>query len=258
MASIFTAQRAYAAARRTRSVAYRAASVIDWPVNVINGKHPFPPLYLRRDVGALNSFESSAGAMVANLKSSCGLRSQSRLLDLGCGCGAVARLLRNHFDGPGGYVGIDVDDRMVRWCERHLAGPRFRYVTYPYWNALYNPSGERLLPFPVEDQSADVVLMKSVFTHMLPEDVAHYIRELGRVLAPGARGIITAFVYTSRAPRDDEFPYSHDGFKCAKAVSPESKLALPEDWLLRAFDEAGIDADVRRIEFQDDVMVHRR
>ena len=258
MASIFTAQRTYAAMRRARSVAYHAASAVDGPANVINGKRPFPPLYLRRDVGALNSFESAAGAMLANLKSLCGLQPESRLLDMGCGCGAVPLLLRKHFDGPGGFVGIDVDDRMIRWCERHLAGPRFRFATYPYWNALYNPSGDRYQPFPADDQSADVVVMKSVFTHMLPEDVAHYIRELGRVLAPGARGIITAFVYSSRLPRDAEFPYRRDGFKHAKPVSPESKLALPEDWLLRQFDQAGIDADVRRVEFQDDVLVHRR
>jgi SAM-dependent methyltransferase len=244
--------------RRARSLAFHAATAVDWPANAINGKRPFPPLYLRRDVGALRSFESSAGAMLADLKSLCGLRPESRMLDMGCGCGAVALLLRNHFTGPGGFVGIDVDDRMIHWCERHLADTRLRFATYPYWNALYNPSGDRFMPFPVDDRSADVVLMKSVFTHMLPDDVAHYIRELGRVLAPGARGIITAFVYSSSYPRDDEFPHEGDGFKHAKLVSPESKLALPVDWLLREFDRAGIDAEVRRVEFQDHVVIHRR
>jgi SAM-dependent methyltransferase len=258
MASLSAAQRVYAGVRRARSLPYRAASVIDWPANVLNGKRPFPPLYLRRDVGALNSFESSAGAMVANLKSLCVLRRESRLLDMGCGCGAVALVLRSHFDGQGGYVGIDVDDRMISWCQRHLSSPRFRFTAHPYWNALYNPSGDRFLPFPVEDESADVVLMKSVFTHMLPGDVVHYISELARILAPGARGIITAFIYSAQDPRDAEFPYRREGFKHAKPVAPESKLALPKDWLLRTFDGAGIDAEVRRVEFQDDVIIQRR
>ena len=40
----------------------------------------------------------------------------------------------------------------------------------------------------------DVAFLTSVFTHMLPEDVEHYLDELARVLKPGGRTLITWFL----------------------------------------------------------------
>jgi SAM-dependent methyltransferase len=252
-------QRTYTTLRQARAVAYRAASLIDTPINVLTGRHPYPPLYLRRDVGSPKHFAKSAAVMNDRLKRLCNLTAESRLLDMGCGCGASALPLRGYFTS-GSFLGVDVDPRMIRWCDRHIASSKLQFAHYPYWNALYNPSGERFKPFPVDDASADVIVMKSVFTHMLPQDVAYYVSELGRVLAPGAKGLVTAFTYSDTRPRDDEFPYRRDDFKHAKPISPESKLALPQQWLVESFDKAGVDVaiDMRPGSQQDHMVIHRR
>ena len=55
------------------------------------------------------------------------------------------------------------------------------------------------MPFP--DATFDVVLLKSVFTHMLPADVRHYLQEISRVLKQGGRSIITYFLLNSESRR---------------------------------------------------------
>ncbi len=35
------------------------------------------------------------------------------------------------------------------------------------------------------DESAGLILAKSVFTHLLEQDVRHYLREIRRTLQPG-------------------------------------------------------------------------
>ena len=47
--------------------------------------------------------------------------------------------------------------------------------------------------FDVADASVDVVVLASVFTHMYPRDVRHYLGELGRLLKPSGRALATFF-----------------------------------------------------------------
>ena len=54
---------------------------------------------------------------------------------------------------------------------------------------LYNPQGgleTARTPLPFPDASFDLISMISVTTHLGPEDVLHYAREIARLLAPAA------------------------------------------------------------------------
>ena len=61
----------------------------------------------------------------------------------------------------------------------------------------YNASGvhqARDYRLPFSDASFDMVLLKSVFTHMLPDDLRGYLREVSRVIKPGGRAVISYFL----------------------------------------------------------------
>jgi ubiquinone/menaquinone biosynthesis C-methylase UbiE len=48
-------------------------------------------------------------------------------------------------------------------------------------------------PFPFADSSFDFVYLVSVFTHMLPADMEHYLSEISRVLKPAAKCAVSFF-----------------------------------------------------------------
>src|SRR5262245_33851322 len=57
------------------------------------------------------------------------VRTDSKIVDLGCGCGRFAAVLRDyHFHGhvfTGTYTGVDVDEEMLRWCRAAFPAERF-------------------------------------------------------------------------------------------------------------------------------------
>jgi len=120
------------------------------------------------------------------------------VLDIGCGNGSVARSLTQYLTPPGRYEGIDVNPATVRWLqERYQPYPSFRFTHANVWNKAYNPGGTMKggdYKFPFADGIFDLVLLKSVFTHMVPADVQNYLREISRVLRPNGRSVITYFL----------------------------------------------------------------
>ncbi|WP_327432514.1 class I SAM-dependent methyltransferase [Streptomyces sp. NBC_01236] len=214
---------------------------------LLNGKRSYPPVALRRQNGPLNTFERVAGEYVAYLVTLAGLAPDSHVLDVGCGSGAMPILLRERLGPDGRYTGFEVDRPTVEWCQRHLADDRFRFFHHDYWNATYNPAGTRELAWPVEDASVDVVLLKSIFTHMLPEDVDFYLAEIGRVLRPGGKALVTAFLYEQAGDAvggRHSFPHSGAGYRYANPASPESAIALELAPFTASAGAAGLKAEI--------------
>jgi ubiquinone/menaquinone biosynthesis C-methylase UbiE len=134
-----------------------------------------------------------------------GLQPHDIFLDVGCGNGSVARALTTQLGLAGRYEGLDVDRSSVSWLQEHYEKyPAFHFTHANVYNKMYNPSGPVTadgyrLPYP--DESFSIALLKSVFTHMLPADVRHYLQEIGRVLRPGARAVITYFLLNDESRR---------------------------------------------------------
>src|SRR5205807_8842570 len=106
----------------------------------------------------------------------------THMLDVGSGTGRMARPLTRYLKG-GSYEGIDIVARSVQWCQRTYASryPNFRFHFADIYNKVYNPDGkhkasEYRLPF--ETSSFDFFFLTSVFTHMLPQDMEHYLSEV--------------------------------------------------------------------------------
>ncbi|MEX0936378.1 MAG: class I SAM-dependent methyltransferase [Pirellulales bacterium] len=156
-------------------------------------------------------YVQSATAEVERLQRWCGLTSQSRVLDIGSGQGRLAiGLLASFPDGPPNYHGIDVDLPSVRWCRRWIAQDHAS-ITFTHINvanARYNAQGQEIIDgftLPTDDAAYDVAFCYSVFTHMLSGHVWTYLGELHRVLLPGGRALVTAYV-EENVPDEEENP----------------------------------------------------
>ena len=161
--------------------------------------------------------------------------------------------LAKYLGEQGSYVGFDVFAPGIEWCRAHIGThrPNFRFETADVDNGLYNrkaaaPASE--YRFPCEDESIDVVLAASVFTHLLVEDVRHYLKETRRILKPGGRCLITAFLMNKEAGqliaagRSRHFTFRHRTGECLAEdpASPEAALAYAEELLTALFREAGL------------------
>jgi SAM-dependent methyltransferase len=125
------------------------------------------------------------------------------ILDVGCGNGAVARALTHYLRPPGRYDGLDVNAGSVAWLKEHYQPyPDFRFTHADVRNKVYNPGGRQdavKFALPFTDANFDVVLLKSVFTHMLPHDVRTYLGEISRVLKPAGRAVLTFFLLNDQS-----------------------------------------------------------
>jgi SAM-dependent methyltransferase len=181
-----------------------------------------------------------------------GLRPDEAVLEPGCGTGRMAEPLTGHLSDEGSYHGFDVMADAVRWCQEHISAryPNFHFQHVDVYNGTYNPEGH-LAPeqftFPHPDESFDFVFLTSVFTHMLPDDVRHYLAEIRRVLHPGGRCLATWFVLNdesealmSQGRSRREFVYEGDGYMYSLPRRPEAAIAYREENVRGLLEQAGL------------------
>lgn len=143
---------------------------------------PLPPALLRVMVcGTANPdyFLQSGRETVAEFDAALhatggGLAEARAVLDLGCGCGRLARWAPVE---PGRLTGMDIEPRLVRWCAENLPG---RWKTVRLGAAL-----------PTADGEFDLVYACSVITHLRRDTAGRWLAEVARVLEPGGRALIT-------------------------------------------------------------------
>jgi SAM-dependent methyltransferase len=178
---------------------------------------------------------------------------QHRILDIGSGIGRMARPLTSFLDPSKGgrYEGFDIDVGGVLWCmEHYIDFPHFRFQRANIYNKFYNPSGTvkaEEFSFPYPDASFDFAFATSVFTHMPLPAVARYLKELARVLAPGARALLTLFAWNPESRSLVEQGKSKLAFRphgdliVIDPVVPEDAIALPQEGWLAALRDAGLE-----------------
>jgi SAM-dependent methyltransferase len=125
---------------------------------------------------------------------------EARVLDFGVGWGRVigffARGVR-----PENLIGVDVDAEIIDTCVQ---------TGVPGQLSVIHPDGQ----LDVADGSIDVAYCYSVFSHLSEANARHWISELGRVVKPGGRVLLTTqglrFIDLCRAVRSKKHKEGFD------------------------------------------------
>jgi SAM-dependent methyltransferase len=153
---------------------------------------------------SLKIFKTDGEEFLRIYKDICRLGRSEKMLDVGCGIGRKTIPLTYYLTNEARYEGIDINKKGIAWCREKISKqfPHFQFQQIDIYNKFYNPLG-RILPsdytFPFDDNSFDFIMLGSVFTHMFPEDAAHYLSEVRRVLRKGGRCLVTYFLLTEES-----------------------------------------------------------
>ena len=227
---------------------------LDGIYRILTAQSDLPPYSLRSLSGSATGFQT-VGPWFLNEFQRLGLfRENCRILDVGCGCGRLS----NAYSKSAAlrklnirYVGMDIDLKSILWCQKNITpqNPNFSFYHTDLWSKSYNPTGKeaaRNFIFPHEDRSFDLIILTSVFTHLLEEDLRHYLGELFRLL--DAEGAIYASFFTYRSRQETiggtgrhpcKFPCYHGRLATHSDVCPEKAVAYEESFLLELVHSAG-------------------
>ncbi len=207
------------------------------------------------------------------------LQPHHRVLDVGCGIGRLAAPLTQYLDDGASYLGLDPARDGIAWCQKAITPvyPSFRFRHIDVAHTLYNPQGllrGASLVLPLGDRSVDFALLVSVVTHLPPDEVITYSRELSRVLTPGGTVFMTCFTIPSDGvpktvtdPRCNFLRIDDGPSWTGRQDDPLGMIAYDEGWLEARLAEAGFECEPCRrgswrgteaAHYQDIIVARRR
>lgn len=223
----------------------------------LKGTHPkgYPPKRLNF-VGS-NEFKKVGDEFKNHFTKYGRLKPTDTVLDIGCGIGRMALPLTD-FLSTGAYYGFDIDKRGVQWCQKNISSrfPHFHFDYVDIFNKYYNKKGTlkaHEFTFPYKNNQFDFIFATSVLTHMLPEQVTHYLAEIKRVTKPGGTLFLTWFSIDDEAQKNIEhhtsncdlkYTYDDYGFYSHKNV-PEAEIGYKETWILDQLKKIQCDKNVK-------------
>ncbi len=171
----------------------------------------------------------------------------SKIVDIGCGCGKFAHHWRDYeFNGSrfsGKYIGIDIDPELLGWCRRHFDAERFEFYLSSHASKVYHEAGEgRQYTIPIDANTVDFVFSSSLFTHLLEPELINYMTESHRVLQAGGIMAMNCFLMDYPPPT---FGGRHTfGFKIGNAFVesmklPEAAVAFESRFLFSLAEQVG-------------------
>ena len=190
----------------------------------------------------LNDFTSIGDKVFGYLKEMGGVKPTDRVLDIGCGVGRLAIPLTGYLTS-GSYEGFDIEKAPIEYCQRVITSrfPNFRFRHADLFNTHYTPNSStqpQEFRFPYPDNSFDFVFLTSVFTHMRHREVASYLAEIHRVLAPGGRCFATFFLLNQETdamieanPQALTFRHPMEHGRANNAANPDAAFAFDEAFI---------------------------
>lgn len=200
----------------------------------------------------LEEFKANGEEFLKIYKDVCDLRPDEKMLDVGSGIGRKTLPLTRYFDERAVYEGIDITASGVEWCSEKITPrfPNFRFQQIDVYNKHYNPQGRHQpseYRFPFADESFSFVMLGSVFTHMLPDDLENYLAEVARVLMKGGRCLITYFLLNEESltlieagESTLDLRYVFDMYRTISPDVPEQAIAFDESWIEGLYERLGL------------------
>ena len=169
------------------------------------------------------------------------LAPEQKVLDVGSGIGRMAVPLTGYLT-TGEYEGFDIMKEGIDWCNKHITvrHPNFRFKHVALQNDLYSMDGNTAndFRFPYPDDHFDFVFLTSVFTHMLPDEVENYFREIRRVLKKRGRCLATFFILNIESKKYLEhnsaftFPHIFGHYRLMDVKVKSANVAYEEQYII--------------------------
>lgn len=164
------------------------------------------------------------------------------VLDIGCGIGRMAIPLTKYLNEKGSYDGFDIVKKGIDWCNNNISSryKNFNFKCVDLQNDLYKSAGDKAahFVFPYADNSFDFIILTSVFTHMMPDEIKQYCAEISRVLKNGGTCFATFFVLDEESERlmqeDKKFYFKHDHgyYKLMDEKVKSANIALKKEYII--------------------------
>lgn len=159
-------------------------------------------------------------ARMRELLVECGVQQDAKILDFGCASGRILAHLCAHYPN---VTGVDIDSRCVEWILAHL--PR----------TIKAAPVTSFASLPLEDRSFNVIIARSVFTH-IRDRALMTLMELHRILKPGGIALVSiSDDFTWKQYRDGPSWFDKGSYFDLIGLSPEvmqSNENIPGDYFV--------------------------
>lgn len=174
----------------------------------------------------------------------CKLTPEAKILDVGSGIGRIARPFTKFLNKDGNYLGFDIIKSDIEWCaKKYSQCKNFVFNHYPIKNDLYLPNANispEEFEFPFKEESFDVVIVISVFTHMQFCAIENYLKEIAKVLKP--QGTCYTSWFLAEADKTYElFPFIYDKYCLHNSKIKNANVALIRNQLLQILKTNGLE-----------------
>lgn len=206
--------------------------------------------------GGPDTFDVISKQHISNIERFAGLKPDFSVLEIGCGIGRDAIPLTKRLGPTGTYLGIDIIGPSIEWCQKNISKtfPHFEFVHFDVKDQLHNPAGTLSVQdvrIPLESRSVDLIVLQSVFTHLLRADILHYMGEFRRLLKMSGRAYATMFIVndailahartTNLTPFNLTFRHEvEDGCCINDPLHPTGAVAYTSDALDQMLKESGL------------------
>lgn len=206
--------------------------------------------------GGPESFDAISKMHIRNIEKFVGLKPDFSVLEIGCGIGRDAIPLTKILSPEGNYLGADIIGPSIDWCQKNITTrfPNFRFLHFDVKDQLHNPAGTinmQDVHIPLEPGTVDLIILQSVFTHLLQEDILIYMKEFRRLLKPLGHVYATMFIVNDNILVSAQatnltawsLTFKHEvggGCRINDPLNPTGAVAYTSDALNQMLKDAGL------------------
>ena len=240
--------------RNIRTLVYWGIEPFDKIFRFINGIPQYPPIPYRRHAGGLGAIDGPGYEFAAYFKLLLKIKQSHRVWDIGCGCGLLELALES-LGWRGIIVGTDIHKPSIEWAQRTLGSREktFKFLHSDIYNMAYWPEGklnasEWLNGF--EEKNFDIIIAKSLFTHVLPFELDIYLEHIAKRLVGNGRCLLTFFILNEAQQNYEKKGLCRIKFKKSDGIdeyavrrldAPTAAVAYEEKYLQNKIKKYGLE-----------------
>jgi len=181
---------------------------------------PTPPMDMIRHVGSVDgdNFREVGMNVVGDLIQF-GLLTNpnATIADIGCGPGRIAMFIAPALSNNGSYHGFDTWSEGIGWATENITSHYPNFVFKTLSDSQKDP-GDRadfltgyradfFRSIDLDDNSCDLVLAISLFTHLRYKAARSFMKEIYRIMKRDARAYLTFFIYDEESHHSIPHPH---------------------------------------------------